>query len=95
MSGKAKSVYLTVTPKGQHTSVLRKTFFDAKSYNDYVKSEEFKAKWPAEQYDFIKETYWQECQMYKIYDGDLFLFAVDTQHEADEQEQQGFQVVVG
>ena len=33
--------------------------------------------------------------MYKIYDGDLFLFAVDTQYEADEQEQQGFQVVGG
>jgi hypothetical protein len=33
--------------------------------------------------------------MYKIYDGDLFLFAVDTLYEADEQEQQGFQVVVG
>ena len=33
--------------------------------------------------------------MYKIYDGELFLFAVDTQHEADEQKQQGFRVVVG
>ena len=33
--------------------------------------------------------------MYKIYDGDLFLFAVDTLYEADEQEQQGFQVIVG
>jgi hypothetical protein len=33
--------------------------------------------------------------MYKIYDGELFLFAVDTQYEADEQRQQGFRVVVG
>jgi hypothetical protein len=33
--------------------------------------------------------------MYKIYDGDLFLFAVDTQYEADEQQEQGFRVVVG
>jgi hypothetical protein len=57
MSGKAKSVYLTVTPKGQFTSVFRKVFFDAKAYNDYVKSEEFRAKWPADQYDFVKETY--------------------------------------
>jgi hypothetical protein len=32
--------------------------------------------------------------MYRIYDGDLFLFAVDTQHEADEQKLQGFRVVV-
>ena len=57
MGGKAKSVHLTVMPKGQFTSVFRKTFFDAKSYNEYVKSEEFKAKWPVEQYDFVKETY--------------------------------------
>ena len=33
--------------------------------------------------------------MYKIYDSELFLFAVDTRYEADEQEQQGFRVVVG
>ena len=33
--------------------------------------------------------------MYKIYDGDLFLFAVDTGYEADEQRDQGFRVVVG
>ena len=57
MAGKAKSVYLTVTPKRQIQSVFRKTFFDAKGYNDYVRSEEFKAKWPADQFDIIKETY--------------------------------------
>ena len=57
MAGKAKSVYLTVTPKGQIQSVFRKTFFDAKGYNDYVRSEEFQAKWPADQFDVIKETY--------------------------------------
>ena len=33
--------------------------------------------------------------MYKIYDGELFLFAVDTKYEADEQQEQGFRVVVG
>ena len=32
--------------------------------------------------------------MFEIWDGDVFLFAVDSQHEADEQQQQGFQVVV-
>jgi hypothetical protein len=32
-------------------------FFDAKAYNDYVKSEEFKTKWPADQYDVVKEIY--------------------------------------
>ena len=57
MSGKAKSVYLTVTTKGDFTSVFRKVFFDAKAYNEYVKSDEFKAKWPAEEYDIVKETY--------------------------------------
>lgn len=57
MGGKAKSVYLTVMPKGKFTSVFRKTFFDAKAYNEYIKSDEFRAKWPAEQYDFVKETY--------------------------------------
>jgi 2-oxoglutarate dehydrogenase E1 component len=43
--------------KGEFKTVFRKVFFDAKAYNDYVKSEEFRAKWPAEQYDFVKETY--------------------------------------
>ena len=57
MSGKAKSVYLTVTTKGDFTSVFRKVFFDAKAYNEYVKSEEFKAQWPADQYDVVKEVY--------------------------------------
>ena len=31
--------------------------------------------------------------MYKIYDGELFLFAVDTEYEADEQKQMGFRIV--
>ena len=31
--------------------------------------------------------------MYKIYHGDLFLFAVDTKYEADEQREAGFRVV--
>jgi hypothetical protein len=57
MAGKAKSVYLTVTPKGQFASVLRKMFFDAKSYNQYVNSEEFKAKWPKTEFDILKEVY--------------------------------------
>jgi hypothetical protein len=57
MAGKAKSVYLTVTKKGSMKTEFHKVFFDAKSFNDYVKSEEFKAKWPAEEYDIVKETY--------------------------------------
>jgi hypothetical protein len=57
MAGKAKSVYLTVCPKRNHMSVLKKVFFDAKSYHEYVGSDEFKEKYPAEEYDIIKEVY--------------------------------------
>ena len=57
MAGKAKSVYLTITKKGEMKTEFKKMFFDAKSYNEYVKSDEFKAKWPAEEFDIVKETY--------------------------------------
>jgi hypothetical protein len=57
MAGKATSVYLTVCRKGNHMSSLKKVFFDAKSYNEYVKSDEFKQKFPKEEYDIIKEIY--------------------------------------
>jgi hypothetical protein len=32
-------------------------FFDAKAYNDYVKTDEFKAQWPADEFTLIKEVY--------------------------------------
>ena len=57
MAGKAKSVYLTVTKKGSTKTEFHKMFFDAKAYNEYVKSDEFKAKWPTEEFDIVKETY--------------------------------------
>lgn len=58
MAGKAKSIYLTIYPKNTHfVSVFKKVFFEAKSYNEYVKTEEFKTKWPAEEFDIVKETY--------------------------------------
>lgn len=57
MAGKAKSVYLTINPKGTHKSVFSKMFFDAKAYNEYIKSDEFKAKYPETEYDFVKEIY--------------------------------------
>jgi len=57
MAGKAKSVYLTVTVKGQFKTVFHRMFFDAKAYNEYVKSEEFLAKYPADEFSIIKETY--------------------------------------
>jgi|TARA_B110000977_G_C10641120_1_gene324087 hypothetical protein len=57
MAGKAKSIYLTINEKGQFKTMFHKMFFDAKSYNDYIKSDEFKAKWPATEFDLIKEVY--------------------------------------
>ena len=57
MAGKAKSVYLTVNKKGSFKTEFSKVFFDAKAYNDYVKSDEFKAKWPAEEFTIVKEVY--------------------------------------
>jgi hypothetical protein len=57
MSGKATSVYLTVTPIGSHLSVFKKVFFEAKSYNEYIKSDEFKARFPADQFRVIREVY--------------------------------------
>ena len=57
MAGKATSIYLTVLPKGTHMSVFKKVFFVAKAYNEYIKSDEFKAKWPAEEFDIVKEIY--------------------------------------
>ena len=57
MAGKAKSIYLTITVKGELQAVFRRMFFNASDYNAFVKTDEFKAQWPAEQYDIIKETY--------------------------------------
>tara|TARA_B110000503_G_C6924220_1_gene319961 strand:- start:234 stop:407 length:174 start_codon:yes stop_codon:yes gene_type:complete len=57
MAGKAKSVYLTINAKGQLKTLFYKMFFDAKAYNEYVNSDEFKANWPADQFDIVKETY--------------------------------------
>jgi hypothetical protein len=57
MAGKAKSIYLTITVKGQLTAVFRRMFFNASDHNAFVKTDEFKAKWPTTEYDIIKETY--------------------------------------
>jgi len=57
MAGKAKSIYLTITPKGQLQSVFTRVFFDAKSYNEYINSDECKEKYPSDKFDIIKETY--------------------------------------
>lgn len=57
MAGKAKSVYLSVVPKGELKAIFRKTFFTAKEYNDYVKTDEFKEKYPLDQFQLIKEIF--------------------------------------
>jgi hypothetical protein len=57
MAGKAKSVYLTVTLINQHNTVFRKMFFNAKEFNDYVRTDEFKALYPETHYKIIKEIY--------------------------------------
>jgi hypothetical protein len=57
MAGKAKSIYLTVTKIGSMKTEFHRMFFDAKAYNEYVKSDEFKTTWPVEEYNIVKETY--------------------------------------
>jgi hypothetical protein len=57
MAGTAKSVYLTINRKGSFKTEFTKVFFNAKDYNDYVKTDEFKAKWPAEEFTIVKEVY--------------------------------------
>jgi len=57
MAGTAKSVYLTINKKGSFKTEFTKVFFNAKDYNEYVKTEEFKTKWPKEEFDIVKEVY--------------------------------------
>ncbi len=57
MAGKAKSIYLTIYTKGTLKTAFHKVFFEAKAYNEYVKTDEFKAKWTSDQFDIVKETY--------------------------------------
>jgi hypothetical protein len=57
MAGCAKSVYLTVSDKVSHRTIFHKVFFTAGDLKVYIASEEFKAKYPAEQFNIVKETY--------------------------------------
>ena len=57
MAGKATSVYLTVSDKKTHKSVLTKTFFKMAELNAYIGTEEFKEKYPSDVYYIVKETY--------------------------------------
>jgi hypothetical protein len=57
MAGKAKSCYLTVADKKTHKSALSRVFLCMGDLNDFVKTEEFLKKYPAEQFYIVKETY--------------------------------------
>jgi hypothetical protein len=57
MAGKAKSVYLTINPRGTFITAFHKVFFDAQAYRQYTTTPEFLAQWPADQYTLVKETY--------------------------------------
>ena len=57
MAGKAKSIYLSVVPRGELNSIFKKMFFNAKEYNDFVKTDEFKEKYPTDTFQLIKEVY--------------------------------------
>lgn len=57
MAAKATSIYLTINPKGTFKMAFHKVFFDAKGYNEYVKTDEFKLKWPDNEFTLVKETY--------------------------------------
>lgn len=57
MAGKATSVYLVVVYIGQLKAVFRKTFFTAKDFNAYVKTDEFKEMYPTDKFQIIKEVY--------------------------------------
>lgn len=57
MAGKAKSVYLTVADKVTHKAVLNRVFLRMGDLNDFVKTEEFLEKYPADKFYIVKETY--------------------------------------
>jgi hypothetical protein len=57
MAGKATSVYLTVSDKATHKTILHKQFFNMTGLNQFVATEEFKGLYPTETYYLTKETY--------------------------------------
>ena len=56
-AGKAKSDYLTVMDRKTYKTVFSKVFFKMADLNEYIKTDEFKAKYPTEHYEITKETY--------------------------------------
>jgi DUF2075 family protein len=56
-NGKATSVYLTVSDKATHKTVLHKMFFNMTGLNQFVATDEFKEKYPTTEFYITKETY--------------------------------------
>jgi hypothetical protein len=57
MAGKATSVYLTVSDRATHKTVLHKQFFNMTGLNQFVGTDEFKEKYSTEVFYVTKETY--------------------------------------
>ena len=57
MAGKSKSCYLSIVDLKTHKTVFRKTFFNAKDMNTFIKSDPKMAEYPLDVYYIVKETY--------------------------------------
>ena len=57
MAGKAKSCYLSVTDMTTRKTVLNRMFFKMADLNEFIATEEFKAKYPSPAYQIVKEIY--------------------------------------
>lgn len=57
MAQKSTSIYAQVVEQATHKTVLRKTFFNSKGYNEWANSEEIITKYPKPTFYLVKETY--------------------------------------
>ena len=56
-NGKATSVYLTVSDKVTHKTILHKMFFNATEMNKFTATDEFKEKYMTPEFYLTKEVY--------------------------------------
>ena len=56
-NGKSTSCYLTIADKTTHKTIFKKVFFKMAELNSYIKTDEFKEKYPTELFNIIKEVY--------------------------------------
>ena len=57
MSGKAKSVYVSIVDSSSHRNVLQRTFYIAAEANKFMKAIETLEKYPPGKFYIVKETY--------------------------------------